>query len=317
MSTAGRQGVSIPPPATLLDLKLLRSFLAVARHASFTRAAQELHLTQPAISGHVHRFERTLGVRLFEIIGHRVHLTDAARLLVEAGGPILARAQRAIEDLAAVRGLARGRVRVGASTTPGFYILPRILGRFVREHPGIDLQCTVRGTLAIEERLLANDLDCAVVGGHLASADLVRKDLAGDEIVFVAPRDHPLARTPSLGRRELADEPMIFREPGSATRERLEAWFRKGRITPRVVMELGCPEAIRHMVAAGLGLSALSVHALPHDPARAGLAVLPRVAPPLTRRLSLVYHPEKAQSPPVKALLRLLEEMVPEARAAC
>ena len=298
-----------------LELKLLRTFLAVARHESFTRAAAELELTQPAVSMHVKRLEEALGVPLVELAGHRARLTDAGRVLVREGAPLVSDAQRLEARLAALATAGAGRLRVGASSTPGAYLLPRVLARLAAASPGVELECRIGRTLDIEEALLADALDCAVVGGHLASRDLLRDPWVSDEVVLVAAKTHPLARRAggaALTRRELESVPFIFHSAGSATRQCLEAWLAEKKIQPRVLMELSAVEAVKGMVAAGLGIAGLSRFALTGDE----LTVLPATGAALRRRLAIVYPPAKVRCPLVKAFREAAREEFSSARGS-
>ena len=295
-----------------LELKLVRTFLAVARHASFTRAAEELGLTQPAVSMHVHRLETAVGVPLVEIIGNRAKLTTAGELLFRQGAKLLGDAHRLEEQLNDLAGGARGRLRVGGSTTPGIYLLPRLLARFSAESPDVDISCSIGRTLQIEEMLFSDALDVALVGGHLASRELVSESWIRDEIVLVAGPTHPLAAradSAQLSRAELESARWIFHSQGSATRRCLETWLEGRRVKPRIAMELASIEAVKGMVFQGLGLAALSRFSLTGDH---GLTVLPTSGAALRRNLSLVHHPEKARSPVVKAFRDLARTMKSE-----
>lgn len=281
-----------------LDLKLLRTFLAVARHKSYTRAAEELALTQPGVSIHVKRLEQVLGVPLFEQVGQRVQLTTAGEVLVRAGTQLIGDASRIERRLADLSGGTVGRLRVGASSVPGIYLLPKVLARFVAEAPDVQIQCVLGRTLEIEEMLLADTLDCALVGGHLASRDIAREKWLSDEVVLVCGRSHPLAsraRGPALTRAELAAARFIYHAPGSATRQCLDAWLASRSVKPRVLMELGSVEAVKEMVKAGLGIAGVSHHSLSDD-----LVLLPASGQALKRHLWILHHPAKTRCPVVK-----------------
>ncbi|MHC4729076.1 MAG: LysR family transcriptional regulator, partial [Planctomycetota bacterium] len=150
----------------------LRTFLAVRKHLNYTHAAQDLFLSQPAVSRQVRQLERELGVRLFEQIGKSLHPTDAGETLTREAEKILGALERTAEAVRAHRSAEHGSLRVGASTTPGFYLLPGLLGRFHARYPRVDLRYAVENSLRIEQMIVRNELDLGFVGAHLAHDDL-------------------------------------------------------------------------------------------------------------------------------------------------
>jgi DNA-binding transcriptional LysR family regulator len=284
----------------LIDLKMLRSFLAVARLRNFTLAARELGITQPAVSIHVRKLEAVLGCRLVDATSREVNLTDEGRALVESGPGVLAavsNVRRRIELAGAKR---RGRLRIGASSAPGAWLLPRMLSEFRRSHPDVELSCTIRDTLLVEEMLLAGDLDCALVGGHLAQRNVDLQPIADDRLVIVAPVDHPLCGRRKVHVEDLAGERFVMREAGSATRRLLDAWLLHQGTEPQVALEVDSPEAVKAMVAAGLGIAAISAFTLPRDAGAEGLCVLATDLS-LKRQLSLAIPADRRDLPHVAA----------------
>jgi DNA-binding transcriptional LysR family regulator len=279
-----------------LDLKQLRTFLTVARLRSFTAAARELAITQPAVSGHVHKLEASLGCKLVELVAGRVQLTAAGQALLDSGPQVMAAARVVLDRVQAADGLHGGTLRIGASTTPGIHVLPAVLRAFRESHPEVTLRCTIRGTQQVEELLAQGDLDCALVGGHMSARELEMTPFMDDELVLVAAVDHPLAR------RELETASWVMREAGSATRRRLEQFLSQEGVAPKVSVEVDSPEAVKSLVAAGLGLSAVSRHALHRDPSVEGLAVLP-TRRRMKRELSLATLSSRDGSPVVDAFL--------------
>lgn len=281
-----------------LDLVYLRSFLVVARLESFTAAAKELGLSQPAVSGHVRKLEAALGHALVELSGGRARLTAGGQLLLESGPEVLAAAERLHDGLARLGGLGHRTLRVGASTTPGVHVLPRILRALSAAHPELAVSCTIRGSAQIEELLARGEIDCGIVGGKLSAHELELEALVDDELVLVAPAGHALAGR-AVGRRELESEAWVLRERGSATRRRLEEFLGKLGLAPRAAVEVDSPAAVKAMVGAGLGLSAVSRFSLETGDA---LAVLD--AKPIRRELSLAYRSDRAQAPALQAFAR-------------
>lgn len=296
-----------------LNLKALRSFLEVAKLGSFTRAAQSLGISQPAVSNHIRKLTESLGTPLLDVVGSGVELTLAGRLLQDRGRALLADADRLEEELGVLASSRPVRLKVGASTTPGIYLLPGILGSLTAKDPGLEVRCVIESSGAIEARVAAGELDCGLIGRRPEDPRLRSERFARDRIVLVGPLGHPLARKKKLTSREFLEQAFIMREPGSATREFLEAWFRKAAILPRVVMELTSPEAIKRMVAAGLGISAISRHSMGVDPAAEGLALLPPLDPALERDLLVIYRDESQTRPAVTGFLEAVRSFRPPA----
>ena len=282
---------------------LLKTFLAVRSHGSFTEAAREEFLTQPAVSRRIRQLETELGVRLFEQLGKSLHLTDAGRVLAAEAEKLLGSIERSAEAVRAVRSADRGSLRIGASSTPGFYLLPRIVGRFHRRFPGVDIGYAVENSLRIEERILRNELDVGFVGAHLAHEDLRLEPVAEDEVVCFAHPSHPLARRARIDPKELGGQLWVVREKGSATRRLVEEWLAERGVRIERAIELGCPEAVKALVAARVGISAISIHGL-REPSRARFARLPVARLRLRRPIYLVRHRDKHVSPVMEAFLR-------------
>lgn len=292
-----------------MDVHDLRVFSAVARHLHYTRAARELGLSQPAVSARIDALQRDLGVKLLQRAGRAMALTPAGEVLAQEAGKVLARVEAARRAVEEVKGLVRGRLRIGASTTPGIYLVPRAAARFHREHPGVSVEVRVGNTLAVEEAVLRGEIHLGVVGGHLAARDLVTEDLAGDELAVFASPDHPLARKRSVELDEVLEHPFAMREKGSATRERFERWLgEKGRACV-VGVELGSPEAVKHAVAEGTWLGALSRVSIAWE-AEAGRLREVRVRGlDLGRKFRIVRHREGEGGRAVEAFVAVLREV--------
>lgn len=291
-----------------MNPELLRSFLAVTKHLSFTRAAEERALTQPAISRQVGQLERELATVLFERLGRSVHLTDAGRALVPLAEQLLGQIDRMVESVRRYGRDQGGRLRVGASTTPGYYLLPPILGRFHTDHPHVELWFVVDNTRAIEQRLVRNELDIALVGDRPAHTALRSEPVAEDEIVCFCGPSHSLARRHRIDTGNLRDELWIVREVGSATRQLFER--RYGRLGGRLrrTIELSSPEGIKALVGAGIGISFMSAYGLRHEVRERRLHRFSIAGLQLTRPIFVVRHTDKHESPLLTALLKLLTE---------
>jgi DNA-binding transcriptional LysR family regulator len=241
-----------------LNLHHLRIFSAVAEHGGFSRAAAMLRLSQPAVSKSVQELEREVGLSLFDRAGRAPRLTDAGEALVARAHELFGVERVAEEELAALRGLERGTLRVGASTTVATYFLPPLLARFHEQHPGVKLRVLSANTRAIAHRLLEGRLDIALVEGPVSHDRISAEPWREDELVIIAPAAHRLVRKRRVVASDLASEPFILREPGSGTRDVAEAELAKHGVHPSAAMQLGSTEAIKQAVAAGLGLAVVS-----------------------------------------------------------
>jgi DNA-binding transcriptional LysR family regulator len=295
------------------DPDLLRTFLAVRRHRNLTRAADELFISQPAVSRRIARLEKSLGLQLFERLGKILHLTDAGEALAQEAVSLIGAAGRLAEVVRARRAGMEGRLRVGASTTPGLYLLPRVLKAFQDRFPEVEIRYSVENSLLIEEKIVRNELDMGFVGAHLSHAALRLKPLLEDDIVWYAADTHPLAKRTTAAPRELASTMCFVRESGSATRRMADAWLRRSRARLGKTILISCPEAAKVLVRSGLGVSYMSACGLDGD-GGAGLRRLPLTGGPLTRPIYLVTHADKRISPPMACFLKLADGMLPGRR---
>ena len=283
----------------------LRTFLAVRSHLNYTRAAEQLFLSQPAVSRHLRQLEAELGVRLFEQLGKTLHLTDAGRTLGLEATRILGALERAAEAVRAYRSAEHGSLRIGASTTPGLYLLPGLLGRFRKRYPGVELHYAVENSLRIERMIVRNELDLGFVGGHLANEDLDLQPVLEDEIVCFAAPSHPLARRRRIPPEALGKETVIIRKQGSATRRLFESWLANENTRLGKTIQVQGPEAGKILVGAGMGVSFMSVHGIRKELRRKRFRVLPVTRLRLRRRIQLVRHRDKHTTPVMEAFLAL------------
>lgn len=300
-------------PIKLLDKELpvklewLRSFLAVADHDGFTKAARHLQMSQPAISTHIKELEENLGVKLFEKVGTRVRLSHV-------GEAVLGEARAVVQGVRNLRDVAvesetgvGGLLSVGASTTPGNYVLPRILGDYERLYPAVRTHLTIGNSARILDRLRANEVDLGAVGINPPSDEFVSRPLCDDELVVFAPLSHPLARRRNqLPLSELAKERFILRESDSATRRLTEGWFASQKMSPSI-LELGCPETVKRAVGAGLGLGILTKFAIAPEAGERDFGVLRVPGFPIRRSLYMVHLRRKRLTRTMTAFLDLLK----------
>lgn len=289
-----------------LNLTQLRTFLAVRKHLSYTRAAEEVYLSQPAVSRQIQQLERDLGVSLFEQIGKKLCVTDAGQTLAAQAQTLLSNLDRVAESVAAHQSLDTGRLRIGAGTTPGFYLLPQLLGRFHRQHPGIELDYAVDNSRAVEQMVLHNDVDLGFIGGPPSHDILLTEPIAKDEVVCFVGKSHKLAGSKSVSAKQLDGQTWIIRRHGSATRELFESWLSRSGCKIGRTIELGCPEAIRSIVAAGIGIGYLSSLAIAAELRGKRLKQLSVAGLKLTRTIHLVRHADKHLSPAIRKFLELV-----------
>jgi DNA-binding transcriptional LysR family regulator len=290
----------------------LRTFLAVRRHLNYTRAAEEVFLTQPAVSRQVRQLEEELGVRLFEQIGKSLHLSDAGETLAAEAEKLLGAMERTAEAVRFHRSAERGSIRIGASTTPGFYLLPDLLGQFHRRYPKVALHYTVENSLKIEQKIVRNELDLGFVGAHLSNEDLDLRPLLEDEIVCFTSPSHHLAKARRIDPSSLEEEMWVIREKGSATRRLFEDWLSSRKSTIRNAIELTCPETCKALVRAGIGISFMSVHGLRSEFRAKRLVRIPVTGMPLKRSIFLAKHSEKRNSPVMETFLQIVESALPK-----
>jgi DNA-binding transcriptional LysR family regulator len=259
-----------------MTFRQLEAFLAVVRERSFSRGARRIHLSQPTLSGHIQELERELGKRLFARRGREVTLTEAGRVFEPHAARVTAASDDARQAVVELDGLGRGSLIVGASTTPGVYVLPRAVAAFQRRYPGIELTLRIANSRVIEELVRAGELDLGVVGGHVLGPgeQCVAAGLV-DELVLIAPPRHPWALRGGVARGRLAEARLLVREAGSATRQVMERSLQQAGITPRQTMELDHTEAIKQCVMAGLGVAFVSSHAVRTEVRARQLAIVP------------------------------------------
>jgi len=293
-----------------MTLRQLEVFLSIARTRSYRQAAEALHASQPALSQHIRELEGELGVRLFDRLTRGVMLTEAGRLLEERAKRVFATLTDVRDVLGELQGLQRGSLLVGASTTPGIYVLPAIIGAFRRRHPGIDLQLRIANSRAIEDALRAHEVDLGVVGGHglAPGEECLAAGLADELVLIVSPR-HRWAGRREVVPAHLADEPLLVREEGSATRRVTERALDQAGVRHRISMELGHTEAIKQAVMAGLGVAFVSVHAVRGEVAGRRLVALRLRRLRIRRHFHVIHSEARTMSAGARALVTMLSTM--------
>ncbi|MHB1652087.1 MAG: selenium metabolism-associated LysR family transcriptional regulator [Desulfitobacteriaceae bacterium] len=299
-----------------MNFHQLHIFNVVAKHRSYSKAAAELYLSQPTVSVHLQKLEQELGMELFEQLGRNIFLTDAGRMLFSYTQKIFALAEEAERALEELQGLHKGRIRLGASTTPGIYYLPHLLGQFKEDYPGIELILDVANTLEIEKKILANHLDIGVVGRPSREGDLISETFRTDRLVMILSPQHPLLQQEKITLEDIARQRFILREPGSSTRQVIEEAFAREGIHLRVAMEYGSTDGIKYAVAANLGISVVSELAV-RLCEQTGLVIVREIPEiKVTREFSLIYHKAKHLAPLTQTFIKAIKNYAAQENAA-
>jgi len=309
------------PPAAMPDylirhatLRQLQVFEAIVRLGSFTRAAEELFLTQPTVSMQIKKLADSMGLPLFEHVGRNVRPTEAGLELYDSCRRIFETLANLEMKMADLKGIKRGRLRLGVITTAQ-YFAPQVLGEFCKLYPGIDAALKVSNRDQIVERINANEDDLYIMGQAPDQFEIEAFTFAPNPLVVMAPRDHPLVGQDNIPLSRIAEEPLILREPGSGTRDAILRIFQAAGCRVQVRMELGSNEAIKHAIVGGLGLSVLSLHTLSLEGSAGPVVLLDVEGFPIMRQWYLVYPKGKELSLVARAFLEFALGFEPEMRA--
>ena len=283
-----------------LTLRQFRVFEAVARHLSFSRAAEELHLSQPAVSMQVRGIETILGMRLTEQLGKKIFLTEAGREVLHASRTITARLDDMQANLAQLRSIDTGRLSLAATSTVNV-VATDILARFRGRHPGVTVHLDVSNRAAVLDQLVGNRIDLAIMGQVPDGLGLEAIRFMDNPLVVIAPPDHPLVGKKNISVASLAAESFLVREAGSGTRGAMERFFAARELEIRSSMEMSSNETIKQAVQGGLGLGILSLQTLEMELALKRLAVLNVDGFPIMRHWYIVHRADKRLSPSAQA----------------
>ncbi|MGE5098336.1 MAG: LysR family transcriptional regulator [Betaproteobacteria bacterium] len=292
-----------------VTLRQLRIFRAVVDEGSFSNAARALHLTQPAVSLQVKELERDCGLALLERSGRRIRPTEAGRELMRSAHLIDEELKAAQDAISALKGLRGGLLTVAVISTAQYYA-PRLLAEFCRRHADVQLRLDVCNRDTIIGHLERDDIDLAIMGRPPAEIVTQADPFAPNPHIVIASPDHALARRRHIALGELLQEPFIAREPGSGTRQLAEQLFAKRDIAFKPTLVMNSNEAIKQAVAAGMGVSLLSLHTAGLELATRTLVALDVAGTPIVRRWYLVHRKEKRLSP---AALAFRSFMISEA----
>ena len=284
----------------------LMAFAAVAEAGGFTKAAEKMMVSQPAVSLQVAELESRLGVSLFHRLPRGVKLTSAGQTLLGYARQIASLERDAEAAMAELIGVQRGRLTIGASHTIGTYLLPAVLGTFRQQYPQIELSLEIANTTQVEAMLLESAVDLAFTEGSVRDPNLRGELIAEDQLVAVAPAKHPLLSRKRITAEMLCREPLILREEGSGTREVFEAALAKLKLQVKPIMSLSSTEAIKRAVAGGIGLTVISRLSLDTELKAGALAIVPLVDLTIKRPLRLLRQRTGNDSPAAAAFLKTL-----------
>jgi DNA-binding transcriptional LysR family regulator len=293
-----------------VDLRHLEIFVKVAELGSFSKAADALFLTQPTVSEHIRSLEDELGVRLLDRLGRGATVTKGGALLQGYAQRLLALSREARQAMESFQGRMSGELLVGASTIPGEYILPALIGRFKEKFPDIAITLLIGGSQAVTEWVAEGRAEVGVVGARSGHRGIDFRELLPDDIVLIVSATHPWHGRKQVTMEELRAEPLLLREPGSGTRAALEAALTQAGsdITAlRVVGEMGSTQAIKQAVKVSVGVSLVSRRAVEEE-CRVGSLWCLRVRDlKITRAFYLVTHRERSRSPLAEAFRAFVE----------
>ncbi|HKK07041.1 MAG TPA: LysR family transcriptional regulator [Gammaproteobacteria bacterium] len=283
-----------------VTFRQLRVFEAVARHLSFTQAARELHLTQPAVSMQIKQLEENAGVPLFEQLGKKVYLTEAGQEMYHCARAIAQQLDDAEAVLEQLKGVQRGRLEISVATTAN-YFASRLLAAFNRRYPGVTFSLDVTNRETLLRQLADNDKEVAIMGLPPEEAELAAETFADNPLVVIAAPEHPLAAERDIPLKRLESETFVVREKGSGTRIAMERFFNAHGIHLHMPMEMNKNEAIKQAVQAGLGLGIVSVHTLELEMETGRLVILDIEDFPIMRHWYLVHRKGKRLTPVAQA----------------
>lgn len=282
---------------TFRQLKLLE---AVARNSSFTRASEELHLTQPAVSTQIKQLEQEVGMPLFEQMGKKIFLTEAGKEMYAFSRDIAQQFHDIESVLDDMKGVKSGTLSLAVTST-GKYFAPYLLAEFIKHHVGVQVHLEVTNREELVAQLQENIPDMAIMGTPPGNLELTAQAFMQNPLVIIARPDHPLAKASRIPLDRLVEENFILRESGSGTRNAVERFFKERGLKLKTSMEMGRNEAIKHAVMAGLGLGIVSLNTLEFELALNRIAILSVEGFPIMKEWYLVHRSSKRLSPIAQA----------------
>jgi DNA-binding transcriptional LysR family regulator len=278
-----------------LSLRQLQVFESVARHLNHSRAAEELFLSQPAVSMQIKQTEQTIGMALFEQVGKKLFLTDAGRELLHYSRAVVLLMQEMENVFDEMKGLEHGHLNIAVVSTAN-YFMPQLLAKFIQAHPKIKVSLSVANRDAVLKQLAENVADLAIMGQPPDGTDMLAEPFMQNPLVVIAAPSHALARQKKIQPKQLANETFLLREQGSGTRGVVERFFSSHQLALPAHMEMGTNEAIKQSVQAGMGLGIISRHGIELELETKRLVVLDVEQFPIVRHWHLVHRKEKRLS---------------------
>jgi DNA-binding transcriptional LysR family regulator len=278
-----------------VTFRQLQIFESVARHLSYTRASEELHLTQPAVSMQIEQLEQSVGLPLFEQLGKKVFLTDAGHEFNRYSSAITTQLDELKQVVDEMKGLKRGRLTIAVASTANYFV-PRLLAAFCQQHGEVTVSLEVTNRAQLLKGLVENRTDLVIMGQPPRDMELVAERFMDNPLVIIAPPDHPLAKAQQIPLKRLLEETFLVREEGSGTRSAVERFFTANQLALSTPMEMSSNEAIKQGVEAGLGLGIVSLHTLSMELALKRLVILDVVKFPIMRYWHIVHRSGKRLS---------------------
>ncbi|MEO8507756.1 MAG: LysR substrate-binding domain-containing protein [Betaproteobacteria bacterium] len=283
-----------------VTFRQLQVFVCVARHLSFARAADELHLTQPAVSMQVKELESGVGLPLFDRRSRKIALTTPGEYFLVHARRMLGALKDGADAMARMKGVESGRLTIGIVSTAKYFV-PRLLAAFRRQHPAVELRLEVGNRQALVGQLQNNEVDLAIMGTPPRELAARAEAFAANPLVMIAAPEHPLARLSQVPAALLSDEVFLVREPGSGTRASMEIFLKDRRIQPVMMVEMPSNETIKQAVMADMGVSILSIHTMGLELTAGVIKTLEVDGLPLMRRWHVVNMSAKLLSPAAEA----------------
>lgn len=287
-----------------MNIRKLRIFYKTATTLNMTKVAKELYISQPSVSQTIHEIEEELGVTLFDRIGKKLFLTNEGEVFLNYVRRIINLYEESIERVHEIAKMEKGKIKIGASTTIGIYILPDIIRKFIAEHKDIEISLIIENTANIEKLILENKVDLAFVEGRVYSEEIIEENIWEDELVFICSDIHSWRDKKEVSGKELINEKFIMRELGSGTRGIIESYLLEKNIDYKIFMELGNTEAIKNSVEANLGIGCISSKCIEEKIKQKKLYMVRLKEGKIKRNLQLIMHKDKFINNNMKEFIR-------------
>lgn len=276
-----------------MNFRKLKIFYETAVELNMTKVAKKLYISQPSISQAIHEIEQEVDVKLFDRIGKKLYLTNEGEAYLNYVRRILNLYEEGIKSISDMSKSEKGKIKIGASTTIGIYILPDIIKGFLQKYKNIEISLSVDNTVNIEKMILENKIDFAYIEGKSCTDEIIKREMWEDELIFICSSSHRWNNKEFIEEKEISKEKLIMREPGSGTREVVESFLENSSIDYHIFMELGNTEAIKKSVEANLGISCLSTRSVKEKIENGDIKGIRIKGKNIKRKLSVIYHKDK------------------------